>query len=92
MTDADIISLYDSSNITLYQLSIISGRTINQLKRLLMAWERGFTMTKNEFMLLCYEQLIDPQCALEDENLRQAIADKNWERVRYIIMYEFWER
>jgi len=37
MTDADIIALYDSSNITLYQLSIISGRTINQLKRLLMA-------------------------------------------------------
>ena len=46
-------------------------------------------MTKNEFMMLCYEQLIDPQCALEDENLRQAIADKNWERVRYIIMHEF---
>jgi len=37
MTDSDIIDLYDSSNITLYQLSVISGRTINQLKRLLMA-------------------------------------------------------
>jgi hypothetical protein len=37
MTDADIIDLYDSSNITLYQLSVISGRTISQLKRLLMA-------------------------------------------------------
>jgi hypothetical protein len=50
---------------------------------------KGFTMTKNEFMMLCYEQLIDPQCALEDENLRQAIAEKDWERVRYIIMNEF---
>jgi len=37
MTDAEIIDLYDSSNITLYQLSVISGRTIPQLKRLLMA-------------------------------------------------------
>jgi len=37
MTDADIIALYDSSNITLRQLSVISGRTIDQLKRLLMA-------------------------------------------------------
>jgi len=46
-------------------------------------------MTKNEFMMLCYEHLIDPQCALEDENLRQAVADKNWELVRYIIMYGF---
>jgi len=37
MTDADIIALYDNSNITLRQLSVISGRTIDQLKRLLMA-------------------------------------------------------
>jgi len=40
MTDADIIDLYDSSNITLYQLSVSRGRTINQLKRLLMERER----------------------------------------------------
>ena len=37
MTDAEIIDLYDSSNITMYQLSVISGRSIAYLKKILMA-------------------------------------------------------
>ena len=37
MSDAEIIDLFDSSNITMHQLSVISGRTISELKRLLMA-------------------------------------------------------
>ena len=36
MTDAQIISLFDSSNITLAELSAISGRSVAALKKLLM--------------------------------------------------------
>jgi predicted HTH domain antitoxin len=36
MTDQQIISLFDSSNITLRELAAISGRSIAQLKTLLM--------------------------------------------------------
>ena len=36
MTDQDIIERFDSSNITLADLAIESGRTIKQLKTLLM--------------------------------------------------------
>lgn len=36
MTDQEIIYLFDSSNITLERLSIISGRSIPDLKKLLM--------------------------------------------------------
>lgn len=37
MTDEEIIEIYDCSNVTLYQLSVITGRTIAELKSLLMA-------------------------------------------------------
>ena len=37
MTDAEIIDLFDSSNITMHQLSVISGRSIAYLKQILMA-------------------------------------------------------
>jgi predicted HTH domain antitoxin len=36
MTDQEIISLFDSTNITLAQLSALSGRSVPQLKKLLM--------------------------------------------------------
>jgi predicted HTH domain antitoxin len=36
MSDQKIIYLFDSSNITLAQLAQISGRTVPQLKKLLM--------------------------------------------------------
>jgi hypothetical protein len=49
---------------------------------------KGITMTETDFMLLCVEHNIAPQCALEDENLVQALKDKDWERVRYIILHE----
>tara|TARA_R110000822_G_scaffold176827_1_gene316878 strand:- start:75 stop:215 length:141 start_codon:yes stop_codon:yes gene_type:complete len=45
-------------------------------------------MTKTDFIFLCIEHNIAPQCALEDENLVQALKDKDWERVRYIMLYE----
>ena len=36
MSDIEIIDLFDSSNITLAELSQISGRSVKQLKKLLM--------------------------------------------------------
>jgi predicted HTH domain antitoxin len=36
MTDAEIVDLFDSTNITLAQLAALSGRTVPQLKKLLM--------------------------------------------------------
>jgi hypothetical protein len=49
---------------------------------------KGITMTETDFILLCVEHNIAPQCALEDENLVQALKDKDWERVRYIMLHE----
>jgi hypothetical protein len=36
MTDAEIIEMFDSTNITLARLALISGRSVAQLKKLLM--------------------------------------------------------
>ena len=36
MTDCEIIELFDSTNITLARLALISGRSVSQLKKLLM--------------------------------------------------------
>lgn len=36
MTDREIINLFDASNITLARLSVVSGRSVKQLKLLLM--------------------------------------------------------
>ena len=36
MTDREIINLFDSCNITLARLSILSGRSVKQLKLLVM--------------------------------------------------------
>jgi len=39
MTDQEIIDLFDSTNITLERLAIISGRSVSDLKTLLMGGE-----------------------------------------------------
>jgi hypothetical protein len=36
MTDQDIIDLFDSTNITLADLALRSGRSVEELKKLLM--------------------------------------------------------
>ena len=36
MSDAEIIDLFDASNITLAELAALSGRTVRDLKKLLM--------------------------------------------------------
>jgi hypothetical protein len=36
MTDQDIIDLFDRTNITLAELSAVSGRSVKDLKRLLI--------------------------------------------------------
>jgi hypothetical protein len=36
MSDQEIIDLFDSTNITLVQLSTLSGRSVAELKKLLM--------------------------------------------------------
>jgi predicted HTH domain antitoxin len=36
MTNDEIIDLFDSSNITLRELSVISGRSVAELKNLLL--------------------------------------------------------
>ena len=37
MTNQQIIELFDSSNITLAELSAITGKTVSQLKTILMS-------------------------------------------------------
>jgi predicted HTH domain antitoxin len=37
MTDQEIIDLFDTTNITLQQLARMSGRTVPQLKKILMS-------------------------------------------------------
>ena len=37
MTDQEIIDLFDTTNITLQQLARIAGRTVPQLKKILMS-------------------------------------------------------
>jgi hypothetical protein len=41
MTDAEIIDLFDSTCITLARLALVSGRSVEQIKKLLMdsLWE-----------------------------------------------------
>jgi predicted HTH domain antitoxin len=36
MSDQEIIDMFDSTNITLAQLSTLSGRSVDELKKLLM--------------------------------------------------------
>jgi hypothetical protein len=46
-------------------------------------------MTKFEFVTLCNENLIYPAIALENENIVQALKNKNDKLVRKLILEEF---
>jgi hypothetical protein len=46
-------------------------------------------MSKLEFMSLCGERCIDPDLALENENLVQALKDRDFDKVLEILDNEF---
>jgi hypothetical protein len=46
-------------------------------------------MTKTEFMALCGERLIDVNLALENENLIEALRQKDFDKVLEILDTEF---
>lgn len=46
-------------------------------------------MTKFEFVTLCNENLIYPSIALENQNIVQALKNKNDKLVRKLILEEF---
>jgi len=46
-------------------------------------------MTKFEFVALCNENLIYPGIALEDENIVNALKNKDDELVKKLILEEF---
>ena len=47
------------------------------------------TMTQNQFNALCNEHCIDPSLALENENLIEALRERDDDRVIEIITQEF---
>ena len=49
----------------------------------------GATMTRNQFSAMCSKYNIDPAVALENENLVQALQDKNDKEVERILQEEF---
>jgi hypothetical protein len=46
-------------------------------------------MTQNQFFTLCNDHCIDPDIALENDNLRQALKDKDDKKVIEILTNEF---
>jgi hypothetical protein len=46
-------------------------------------------MTKIEFLVLCGARMIDPQIALENESIREAVKSGDAERVRELLDSEF---
>lgn len=46
-------------------------------------------MTKTEFMILCGEYLIEPNIALENENICEALRQRDDEQVKHILENEF---
>jgi hypothetical protein len=46
-------------------------------------------MSKLEFLSLCGERCIDPDLALENENLVQALKEKNFDKVLEVLDTEF---
>jgi hypothetical protein len=47
------------------------------------------TMTQNQFDALCSEHNIHPSIALENDDLRQALKDRNDQQVIEILTNEF---
>jgi hypothetical protein len=46
-------------------------------------------MTKNEFIAICLENSIEPNIALENDKLNNALCDRDDEKVEKIIKEEF---
>tara|TARA_R110001592_G_scaffold2348_3_gene14042 strand:- start:1315 stop:1455 length:141 start_codon:yes stop_codon:yes gene_type:complete len=46
-------------------------------------------MTKLEFMSLCGEYLIDVNIALENDNIREALKNKDDKKVKEFLLNEF---
>jgi hypothetical protein len=46
-------------------------------------------MKRPEFMALCGKYLIDVDIALENENIREALSNRNDEEVKRILQEEF---
>lgn len=49
----------------------------------------GIKMTKLEFMSLCGEYLIDVNIALENDNIREALKNKDDKKVKEFLLNEF---
>ena len=46
-------------------------------------------MTKSKFLQLCNESAVDPDIALENDDLRDALQSKDDKRVAEILVEEF---
>lgn len=46
-------------------------------------------MTQNEFLGLCLENCVAPEIVLENENIRQALKERNDGKIKEIIKNEF---
>ena len=46
-------------------------------------------MTKNQFDALCSKYLIDPSIALENEDVRNALKQKDTDRIEYLLKNNF---
>ena len=51
--------------------------------------QRGITMTSTQFQILCGKYLIDVEIALENENILNALRNKDDEEVERILTEEF---
>jgi hypothetical protein len=49
----------------------------------------GCSMKRIDFMALCGEFLIDPDLALENDYIREALIEKDYEAVKYLLKTEF---
>lgn len=50
---------------------------------------KGYSMTQNQFDALCNEHGIHPSIALENEELREALKNRNDDQVIEILTNEF---
>ena len=47
-------------------------------------------MTQTQFQILCGEYLIEPNIALENENICEALRQRDADQVKQILENEFW--
>jgi hypothetical protein len=67
----------------------LAKNTKRQLTTLFALNIEGQTMTKNQFLTLCNEHHISPDIALENDDLVQALRERDDEKVQHIIANEF---